>query len=98
MPVPIHKYPARYLDRMLEQYAGITTDDLDTSDVAYLAEYDAYYNYTSDAGAGIFCCTKGETDGDVVKLYEESPHGADVLTLHKKNGQYFIISHAPLVK
>ncbi len=93
MPVPIHKYPARYIDLVLNEYAGITTDDLDTSKVAYLEEYDAYYNYTSDYGLGMFVCTRGETEGNIVRLYEEHPNSTDVLTLLRDGNNYCIVSH-----
>lgn len=93
MPVPIHKYPAKYLDGILNKYAGITTADLDTSSVAYLPEYDAYYNYTSDFGPGTFTCTRGVIDGDTVYLYnEESPSGTSILTLKKTAEGYKISS------
>lgn len=83
MPVPVHKYPVRIIDLVLKEYAGITVDDLDTSEVVYLAEYDAFYNHTSDAGGGMFYCTRGEIDGDIVRLYEEFDYGTDMLTLKK---------------
>ena len=93
MPVPIHKYPAKYIDSILNEYAGITTKDLDTSRVAYLKEYDAYYNYTSDFGPGMFTCTRGVIDGDTVYLYnEESSAGTRILTLKKTDGGYKISS------
>ena len=102
MPVPIHKFTYKEINRTLEHYARITLDDLtDTGSgegLYHLPEYEAYYNNTSDVEYGVFLCTRGETDGDVVILYEESSVGTDVLTLHKKNGQYFIVSHAPLVE
>ena len=79
MPVPVHKYPKRLVDLILSEYAGISTEDLDTSDVAYLPEYDAYYNYTSDFGPGMFVCTRGERDVDAIRLY--SVNGTDLLTL-----------------
>ena len=60
MPVPVHKFPKRLVDLILGEYAGISTEDLNTKDVAYLPEYDAYYNYTSDFGPGIFVCSRGE--------------------------------------
>ena len=79
MPVPVHNYSKRLVDLILGEYAGISTEDLDTSDVAYLPEYDAYYNYTSDFGPGMFVCTRGERDGDAIRLY--SVNGTDLLTL-----------------
>jgi len=94
MPVPVSKYPARLIDLVLVEYAGITTDDLDTSAVEYLSAYDAYYNYTSDFGPGTFTCTRGEIEGDIVRLYdEESPFGTDVLTLRKEDSGYRVVAH-----
>ena len=93
MPVPIHKYQARIVDMVLKENAGITTADLDTSDVAYLADYDAFYNYTSDFGPSMFTCTRGEVDGDIVRLYEEFETGTDMLTLRKVGNNYQIVAH-----
>ena len=91
MPVPVHKYPKRLVDLLLGEYAGISTADLDTSGVAYLPEYDAYYNYTSDFGPGMFVCTHGERDGDIIRLY--SVNGTDLLTLRQvDNTSYQIVS------
>ena len=96
MPVPVHKYPVRIINLILKAYAGITVDDLDTSGVNYLPEYDAIYNYTSDAGFGMFTCTSGEIDGDVVRLYEEFHYGTDMLILKKEESNYRIIAHQRL--
>ena len=96
MPVPVHRYPVRIINFMLKEYAEITVDDLDTSDVNYLSEYDAFYNYTSDAGHGMFTCTRGEIDGDIVRLYEEFDYGTDVLILKKVETGYHIVSHQQL--
>jgi len=93
MPVPIHKYQARIVDMVLKENAGITTADLNTSDVAYLADYDSFYNYTSDFGPGMFTCTRGEVDGDIVRLYEEFETGTDMLTLRKVGDNYMIVAH-----
>ena len=93
MPVPVHKYPKRLVELILGEYAGISTEDLDTSAVAYLPEYDAYYNYTSDAGFGMFTCTRGEKDGDTIRLYDGS-YGVRLLTLRRVDDKtYQIISH-----
>lgn len=100
MPVPIHKFTYKEINRALERYAGITLEDLTDpgsgEGLYHLPEYEAYYNTTSDVEHGVFRCTRGETDGDVVKLYEESSGGTDALTLHKKNGQFYIVSHVSL--
>ena len=94
MPVPVHKYPKRLVDLILGEYAGISTEDLDTSGAAYLPEYDAYYNYTSDFGPGIFVCTRGEWDGDTIRLYSEVGGVTKLLTLRQVNDtSYQIVSH-----
>ena len=93
MPVPVHKLSARIVELTLKEYAGITLKDLDTSKVDYLAEYDAFYNYTSDYAPGIFQCTRGEIDGDLVRLYEETDNGTDILTLRKDGDRYLIVAH-----
>ena len=91
MPVPVHKYPKRLVDLILGEYAGVSTEDLDTSGVAYLPEYDAYYTYTSDFGPGIFVCTRGERDGDTIRLYSESD--TKLLTLRQVDDtSYQIVS------
>mgnify|MGYP003308216386 CR=1 FL=1 len=93
MPVPVHKLSARIVELTLKEYAGITLKDLDTSKVDYLAEYDAFYIYTSDYAPGIFQCTRGEIDGDLVRLYEETDNGTDILTLRKDGDRYLIVAH-----
>jgi len=96
IPVPIHKYPRSRVDAVLTKYAGITTAELNTTGVAYLKEYDAFYTYTSDFGAGTFIPCSGEKNGDIVTLWEE-PAGYDgsisVLTLQKNGEEWRIISH-----
>lgn len=97
MPVPISKYKAADIDKVLSEYAGITLGELGGAgldQVCYLKEYDAYYNFTSDFGPGIFVCLRGEIDGDTVRLYGEAGGGGGaVLTLQKKDGRYLIVSY-----
>lgn len=96
MPVPVHKYPKRLVNLILGEYAGISTEDLDTSSATYLPEYDAYYNYTSDFGPGMFVCARGERAGDTIRLY--SVNGTDLLTLSQVDDtSYQIVSHQLLV-
>lgn len=96
MPVPVHKYSARIINLILKEYAGITLEDLDTSTVNYLSEYDAFYNYTSDYAPGMFLCTRGEIDGDIVRLYEDSDNGTDRLILKKEGDRYLVAAHQQL--
>ena len=97
IPVPIHKYPARLVDAILLEYAGITTAEVETSGVAYLEEYDAYYNYTSDFGAAAFHCTSGERVGDILYLYSETEQGTTRLTLRETGNSYHIVALQPMV-
>ena len=102
MVVPVHSISKKEVDTVLMEYAGITSDDLDTSAVAYLEEYDCYYTSTSDYGPGTFVCTKGIRDGNTIYLYEEEEpfyiameygEGMDMLVLQEDEGTYKIISH-----
>lgn len=97
IPVPIHKYPTRLVDAILLEYAGITTAEVDTSGVAYLEEYDAYYNYTSDFGAAAFHCTSGERVGDILYLYSETEQGTTRLTLREAGNSYHVLALQPVV-
>ena len=63
----------RLQDATLEEWAGITTEDLRSTDgVLYLEAYDAYYTFTSDFGPGVFLCTGGESDGETARLWTET--------------------------
>ena len=96
MPVPIHKYSRGEVDAVLIEYAGITTAKLDTSSVPYLAEYDAYYTYTSDYGPGMFRPCYGEKYDDIITLWE-APVGenniSDMLVLQKNGASWHILSY-----
>ena len=64
--------------------------------MAYLPEYDAYYNYTSDFGPGIFTCTWGERNDDLIRLYQETGERTIVLTLRELDGEtWHIVSFRP---
>ena len=98
MPVPIHKYSRADVDAYLEEHAGITTADLTTfpassADLLYLPEYDAFYNFTSDAGPGVFICETGRREGDLLIL----TGGGEELTLEETEaGRYLFRSFLPL--
>lgn len=92
MPVPIHKFSADTVNEVLKKYMGITLDDLSGAgmdELMYLKEYDAYYNFTSDAAFGSFVCTSGETQGDIIRLYSQDA----MLTLKKQGDGFLIVSH-----
>ncbi|MBP7175453.1 MAG: hypothetical protein KBA53_04430 [Thermoclostridium sp.] len=97
MPVPTRKYLSEAVDQVLWEYAGISLAALSGvgfDEVLYLEEYDAYYNFTSDFGPGIFQCTRGEIAGNIVRLYWDKDDGGIVLlTLRNWEGKYYIISH-----
>ena len=101
MPVPIHKYSRREVDAVLTKYAGITTADLlDTSGVAYLKNYDAFYNCTSDFGPGMFTPYYGERNNDIVTLWDHPPGHNDsaIMLILKKSGEnWHILAHQPAI-
>lgn len=98
IPQPIHRYTRETVDQVLEQYAGITTRDLtvvESDDLIYLEEYDAWYNFTSDFAAGLFSCDSGTRTGNQVTLYS-APTGDGahfVLILEETEDGFHILSH-----
>lgn len=98
MPVPVRSISKKDVDAVLKEYTGIiTSDDLDTSAVAYLKEYDCYYNSTSDYGPGTFNCTGGERIGNTLYLYEETEQGTDMLVLIEEENSYKVVCHQHFV-
>ena len=101
VPVPIRRYTRQTVDQVLEKYAGITTRDLSgvgMDTVLYLEEYDAWYNFTSDYGPGMFIPTYGLREGGIVTLWEQSSGNGtpgDALTLEETGDGFRILSHLP---
>ena len=97
MPSPTWRYRVPRINEVLMQYAGITLDDMSTdwrAAALYVPEYDAFYNFTSDFGPGVFQPDYGERNGDTVMLYCRSGEGYRVLTLrYMPDGGYHILSH-----
>lgn len=96
-PVPVHRFRKKDISALLERYAGITVDDLTSTDgVTYLEEYDCFYSFTSDFGPGMFTCEGGEVLGDMVRLWTdlrgEDGNARKVLTLRKSEDAYLISS------
>lgn len=92
MPVPIHAFHVETINKELQKYMDITLDDISgigTENLIFLEKYNAYYNFTSDFATGIFQCTRGETNGNIVRLFSESV----MLTLKKRSDDYLILSH-----
>ena len=66
--------------------------------VIYLGEYDAWYNFTSDYGPGLFIPAYGLREGGTVTLWAQSSGNGtpgDVLTLEETGGGFRILSHLP---
>ena len=101
VPTPIHRYSRQVVDRVLERYAGITAAELSgvgMDTVIYLEEYDAWYNFTSDYGPGMFIPAYGLREGSTVTLWEQSSGNGtsgDALTLEESEDGFHILSHLP---
>lgn len=101
VPTPIHRYSRQVVDQVLERYAGITAAELSgvgMYTVIYLEEYDAWYNFTSDYGPGMFIPAYGLREGSTVTLWEQSSGNGtpgDALTLEESEDGFHILSHLP---
>lgn len=97
MPVPIQRHTVDNINAVLTRYAGITMADLSAAQMdgwpLYLSEYDAYYTFTSDMGAGSFECAWGLIKGSNAYLYQERDWGTTLLTLRKVGDNWYIQSH-----
>ena len=96
MPVPIHQHTVSSINEVLNRWGGITTEDLDTTGICYLEEYDAYYTYTSDFNMFYFTAGSGEQVGNYVYLREPVGNGGIVvLTLRLTAGtdEWQVVSH-----
>ena len=91
--VPVRRIPKSDVSALLTQWADITVDDLRNQDgVTYLAQYDAFYEFTSDFGPGSFIPMGGEQYGDNIRLWNGDGEGThDELTLEvRPDGSYCI--------
>ena len=95
LPVPVHRYPRAEVSALLQKYAGVTVEELNWDGCLYVEEYDAFYNFTSDAGPGFFVCAGGQVDGDTVLLWSDPTENGDrcELTLRRSGDRYLIQSH-----
>ena len=92
MPLPIHRYDAAAIDRVMFRYTLFHWPELDKG-VHYLEETGCYYNYTSDFGLGGFYARGGFVyDGGAVVYSDFS-----ALFLTERAGQYCIQSHLPTI-
>lgn len=86
------------MDQILEQYAGITSEDLTgvgADELIYLEEYDAWYNFTSDFAAGTMSCDYGTRNGNRVTLYATPGENGSryVLELEELQDGFHILSY-----
>jgi hypothetical protein len=91
--VPVRRIPKSDVSALLTQWSDITVDDLRNQDgVTYLAQYDAFYEFTSDFGPGSFIPMGGEQYGDNIRLWNGDGEGThDELTLRvRQDGSYCI--------
>ena len=77
LPVPVHRYPRAEVSALLQKYAGVAVEELDWEGCLYVEEYDAFYNFTSDAGPGFFPCAGGEVSGDTAVLWSDPDEKGD---------------------
>ncbi len=94
LPVPVHRYPRSEVSALLQKYAGVTVEELDWESCLYVEEYDAFYNFTSDAGPGFFECAGGQVAGDSVLLWSAPLEDGtrSELTLRKSGDRWLIQS------
>ena len=91
--VPVRRIPKSDVSALLTQWSDITVDDLCNQDgVTYLAQYDAFYEFTSDFGPGSFIPMGGEQYGDNIRLWNGDGEGThNELTLRvRQDGSYCI--------
>ena len=95
LPVPVHRYPRAEVSALLQKYAGVAVEELDWEGCLYVEEYDAFYNFTSDADPGFFPCAGGEVSGDTAVLWSDPDEKGDRcrLTLQKNGDRWLFQSH-----
>ncbi len=89
-PVPVGRISFATVEGYLQKYMNTSLADMkNMGDALFLEEYKTFYSYASDFGPGMFRCTGGKINGDIIILYSENA----VLTLKKTGMEYFIFSH-----
>ena len=94
MMVPIHRYNNEAVEDVFTQYTSITLDELTGvgfDGVFYLESTNAYYNYTSDFGPGVFSCKEVKVEDGVIKLYGDARNGTYPILTIVKNGDKYVI-------
>jgi hypothetical protein len=96
MMVPIHRYKNEAVQDVFTEYTSITLDELTGvgfDGVFYLESTNAYYNYTSDFGPGVFICKEVKVEDGVIELYGDARNGTyPILTIAKNEDKYVIQS------
>ena len=77
----------RVLENSMNDLTNTASDE-----VLYLPDYDAYYNYTSDAGAGIFTAVGGTVEGETVRLTSADGTVLTLQAVPSEVGRYLIVS------
>lgn len=97
---PVNKFTASSVNLLLQQYTGVGLGELidagkSSEELIYVEKYDSYYSFfAKDLYPGTFNCTRGEIEGDEIRLYSDLSDGSTaLLTLRKEGENYFIASH-----
>ncbi|MGN0629004.1 MAG: M56 family metallopeptidase [Oscillospiraceae bacterium] len=97
---PVNKFTAGSVNLLLQQYTGVSLSELidagkSSEELIYVEKYDSYYNFfAKDLYPGTFNCTRGEIEGDEIRLYSDLADGnTALLTLRKEGENYLIVSH-----
>ena len=61
------------------------TNGVGLESFSHLPEYDAFYNFTSDAGPGVFICEAGRREGDLLIL---TGGGKELILEETEDGRY----------
>ncbi len=95
---PAHRFTSEAIDELLREYTGIGLDDLSDEareSMLYIPEYDTYYNFTSDMGAGTYSCHTGRFEDDTLILSSYigtgTPDSRPLLLTFKRSGDRWYI-------
>lgn len=87
------------IDTLLTKNMGLTladTDKIGLDKFTYLEKYDAYYHYHGDTNYRTVSFSKGERQGNIIRLFYTDTFMGDgdkVLTLREKNGEYLFVAN-----
>ena len=106
IPCGCDKMTTAKIDEFLQKYTGLTLAETDKIGLDYfinLEEYDAYYHFHGDTNWTDVVFTKGERQGDMIRLYYDGAfykndgtldkHGESVVTLRQTEEGYQFVSN-----